>query len=144
MGGADIAEQVDDLICVMDKVVGSQADTIVILLVGWLLFGGVIFLVSHLIYSTISTEAGPAVISSIPLVSVSPPCDLPHVAGQDQNHINYIKARTVRRDPGYNSPLSGADDLARLQRGECEGGAAGDLETSAGPVRQAAQSGGER
>ena len=54
------------------------------------------------------------VISSLPLVSVSPPCDLPHVAGQDQNHINYIKARTVRRDPGYNSPLSGADDLAGL------------------------------
>ena len=26
MGGDDIAEQVDDLICVMDKVVGSQVE----------------------------------------------------------------------------------------------------------------------
>ena len=90
MGGADIAEQVDDLICVMDKVVGSQADTIVILLVGWLLFGGVIFLVSHLIYSTISTEPG-LPLSPLPVVSVSPPSDLPLVTGQDQSHVNYVK-----------------------------------------------------
>ena len=89
MGGDDIAEQVDDLICVMDKVVGSQVDTIVILLVGWLLFGGVIFLVSHLIYSTISTEP-----VSVPVVSVSPPCDLPQINGQDQNHVNYVKVNS--------------------------------------------------
>ena len=56
MAGPDIAEQVDEMICVMDKVVGSQMDTIIILLVGWLLFGAVIFLVSHLVYSTINTE----------------------------------------------------------------------------------------
>ena len=42
MAGPDIAEQVDEMICVMDKVVGSQMDTIIILLVGWLLFGAVI------------------------------------------------------------------------------------------------------
>ena len=100
MGGPDIAEQVDDLICVMDKVVGSQADTIIILLVGWLLFGGVIFLVSHLIYSTITTEPVSAVLTTIPVVSVSPPSDLPHVAGQDQNHVHYIK---VNITPGNTS-----------------------------------------
>ena len=51
----DLAEQVDDLICVVDKVVGSQMDTVLVLLVGWVMFGAVIFLVSHLIYSTLNT-----------------------------------------------------------------------------------------
>ena len=94
MAGPDVAEQVDDMICVMDKVVGSQMDTIIILLVGWLLFGAVIFLVSHLIYSTISTEPASSV-STIPLLSVSPPSDLPEVTGADENHVNYVKVNVL-------------------------------------------------
>ena len=92
MVGPDIAEQVDDMICVMDKVVGSQMDTIIILLVGWLLFGAVIFLVSHLIYSTINTDP-PS--STIPSLSVSPPSDLPEVTGADENHVNYMKVNIL-------------------------------------------------
>ena len=94
MVGPDIAEQVDDMICVMDKVVGSQMDTIIILLVGWLLFGAVIFLVSHLIYSTINTEPASS-LSTIPLLSVSPPSDLPEVTGADENHVNYVKVEKI-------------------------------------------------
>ena len=97
MVGPDIAEQVDDMICVMDKVVGSQMDTIIILLVGWLLFGAVIFLVSHLIYSTINTEPASS-LSTIPLLSVSPPSDLPEVTGADENHVNYVKVEMNSRD----------------------------------------------
>ena len=94
MVGPDIAEQVDDMICVMDKVVGSQLDTIIILLVGWLLFGAVIFLVSHLIYSTINTEPSSSA-STIPLLSVSPPSDLPEVRGSDENHVSYVKVNIL-------------------------------------------------
>ena len=94
MAGPDIAEQVDDMICVMDKVVGSQLDTIIILLVGWLLFGAVIFLVSHLIYSTINTEPSSSA-STIPLLSVSPPSDLPEVRGSDENHVSYVKVNIL-------------------------------------------------
>ena len=94
MAGPDIAEQVDEMICVMDKVVGSQLDTIIILLVGWLLFGAVIFLVSHLIYSTINTEPSTSP-SIIPILSVSPPSDIPEVTGADQNHVNYVKVNNL-------------------------------------------------
>jgi len=90
----DLAENVDDLICVVDKVVGSQMDTILVLLVGWVMFGAVIFLVSHLIYSTLNTEAGSpssSLSSSIPSLSVSPPCDIPPVLGQDQHSVKYIQ-----------------------------------------------------
>ena len=38
---------------------GSQLDTALVLLAGWLLLGAVVFLVSHLILSTLSTESGP-------------------------------------------------------------------------------------
>ena len=75
--GEDLAERVDDLICAWDKVVGTELDTVVMLLLGqkkktpfkqngllnlyfftsgWLGFGGLIFAVSHLVY----TSMGPA------------------------------------------------------------------------------------
>ena len=85
MGGDDRAEQVDDLICVMDKVMGSQVDTLLVLLAGWLLFGLVVFLVSHLIYSTLNTGESPG-----PSLVVSPPCDPVPVAG-DPGAVTYIQ-----------------------------------------------------
>jgi len=54
--GEDLADRLDDLICAWDKVVGTDLDTIVLLLLGWLGFGGVIFVVSHFIYSTIGKD----------------------------------------------------------------------------------------
>ena len=48
MGGEDRAEQVDDLICVMDKVMGSQVDTLLVLLAG-----------SHLAVDTAAVESLP-------------------------------------------------------------------------------------
>jgi len=51
--GEDLAERVDDLICAWDKVVGTELETVVILLLGWLGFGGLIFGVSHFVYSSI-------------------------------------------------------------------------------------------
>ena len=80
MGGEDRAEQVDDLICVMDKVMGSQVDTLLVLLAGWLLFGLVVFLVSHLIYSTLHTGDSTA---PAPSLLVSPPSDPVPVSGPD-------------------------------------------------------------
>jgi len=56
MMGEDLADRLDDLICAWDKVVGTDLDTIVVLLLGWLGFGGVIFVVSHFIYSTIGKD----------------------------------------------------------------------------------------
>ena len=89
MGGEDRAEQVDDLICVMDKVMGSQVDTLLVLLAGWLLFGLVVFLVSHLIYSTLHT--GDSNINSAPSLLVSPPCDPVPVSGSDPGAVTYIQ-----------------------------------------------------
>jgi len=91
--GSDVAEQVDDLICVVDKVVGSQMDTVLVLLVGWLMFGAVIFLVSHLIYSTLNTgqDTVGSVSASIPTLSVSPPsCQFP-VEGNDPDCVRFIQ-----------------------------------------------------
>ena len=51
--GEDLADKVDDFICAWDKVVGTDLDTLVVLILGWLGFGGVIFTVSHLVYSTL-------------------------------------------------------------------------------------------
>jgi len=48
----DIADKLDDLICTWDKVMGTDFETLVLLLLGWLAFGGVVFLLSHLIYSS--------------------------------------------------------------------------------------------
>jgi len=56
MMGEDLADRLDDLICAWDKVVGTDLDTIVLLLLGWLAFGGVIFVLSHFIYSTIGKD----------------------------------------------------------------------------------------
>ena len=88
MGGEDRAEQVDDLICVMDKVMGSQVDTLLVLLAGWLLFGLVVFLVSHLIYSTLHTGGSPA---PAPSLLVSPPSDPVPVSGPDPGAVTYIQ-----------------------------------------------------
>ena len=84
----DRAEQVDDLICVMDKVMGSQVDTLLVLLAGWLLFGLVVFLVSHLIYSTLST-GDPTVLG--PSLVVSPPSEPVPVSGSDPHAVQYIQ-----------------------------------------------------
>jgi len=54
--GEDIADRLDDMICAWDKVVGTELDTLVILLLGWLGFGGLIFTVSHIVYTTIGTS----------------------------------------------------------------------------------------
>ena len=68
--GEDLADKVDEFICAWDKVVGTDLDTLVVLILGecararhatsdqhtcpgWLGFGGVIFTVSHLVYSTL-------------------------------------------------------------------------------------------
>ena len=90
---SDAAEQVDDLICVMDKVVGSQMDTVLVLLAGWLLFGAVIFLVSHLIYSTLNTSSDTTDSSSsaIPSLSVSPPSEIPPVTGSDPAAVQFTQ-----------------------------------------------------
>ena len=90
MGGEDRAEQVDDLICVMDKVMGSQVDTLLVLLAGWLLFGLVVFLVSHLIYSTLNTGDSTALAPG-PSVVVSPARELIPVSGPDPGSVNYIQ-----------------------------------------------------
>ena len=90
MGGEDRAEQVDDLICVMDKVMGSQVDTLLVLLAGWLLFGLVVFLVSHLIYSTLNTGDSTALAPG-PSVLVSPPGEVIPVTGPDQGAVQYIQ-----------------------------------------------------
>ena len=90
MGGEDRAEQVDDLICVMDKVMGSQVDTLLVLLAGWLLFGLVVFLVSHLIYSTLNTGDSTALAPG-PSVLVTPPREPIPVTGPDPGAVQYIQ-----------------------------------------------------
>ena len=90
MGGEDRAEQVDDLICVMDKVMGSQVDTLLVLLAGWLLFGLVVFLVSHLIYSTLNTGDS-TVLATGPSVVVSPAREPVPVSGPDPGATQYIQ-----------------------------------------------------
>ena len=92
--GEDLAERVDDLICAWDQVVGTELDTVVMLLLGkktlfntnsfatfkiyffiqgWLGFGGLIFTVSHLLYTSI----GPA-----DNVSLSSPAAIPPFQGE--------------------------------------------------------------
>jgi len=71
----DIADKLDDLICAWDKVVGSDFETLVLLLLGWLAFGGVIFLLSHLIYSSLG--------SGEETVQVSAPPTIPPFKGAD-------------------------------------------------------------
>lgn len=107
----DGAEAVDDLICVMDKVVGSQMDTVLVLLAGWLLFGAVIFLVSHLIYSTLSTTNDTADHgSTIPTLSVSPPSDVPSVTGADPSAVNYTQVKCkAKKSPVMSNPHIAGD-----------------------------------
>jgi hypothetical protein len=88
--GEDLAERLDDLICAWDNVVGTEMDTVLMLLLGeekkppfkqnshllnlnffisgWLGFGGLIFAVSHLVYTSI----GP-----VDNVSLSSPAAIP-------------------------------------------------------------------
>ena len=108
----DLADKVDNLICVWDKVVGSDIETVVILLLGmrtysindyrllmimsgWLVFGGVIFLISHLIYSTLGTEdevSSPPPPDLVPTLAVSPPLhpDHPVAVGHPQHSVTFV------------------------------------------------------
>lgn len=51
----DVADSLDDLICAWDKMMGADLETLVLLLLGWLGFGGLIFLVAHIIYASLGT-----------------------------------------------------------------------------------------
>ena len=108
----DLADKVDDLICAWDKVVGTDLETVVILLLGmreywnndykswmilsgWLVFGGVIFLISHLIYSTLGTEdevSSPPPPDLVPTLAVSPPLhpDHPVAVGHHQHSVIFV------------------------------------------------------
>ena len=124
----DVADGLDDLICAWDKVVGTDVETVVVLLlgkllnnkniipmpnsIGWLVFGGVIFLISHLIYSTLGTadvedaySSPPAHIppfqgssspssppSLVPALSLSPPSHPSHpvAVGSDQDCVTFV------------------------------------------------------
>jgi len=113
----DLADRLDDLICAWDKVVGTELDTVVLLLLGWLGFGAVIFLISHLIYSTLGTVeddsySSPAHIPTyqplqsqsnnvnpslsppdlVPTMSSSPPLhpSLPEPVGSDPDCVAFV------------------------------------------------------
>ena len=93
--GEDLADKVDDFICAWDKVVGTDIDTLVVLIlgeeadtgvmshnkftIGWLGFGGVIFTVSHLVYSTL----GPGDSSSL-----APPPAIPPYKGDSSPPVS--------------------------------------------------------
>ena len=102
--GEDLADKVDDFICAWDKVVGTDIDTLVVLILGenhsnimlcchvvilmflgWLGFGGVIFTVSHLVYSTL----GPGDSSSM-----SPPPSIPPYKGDSSPSVTKKPAMT--------------------------------------------------
>jgi len=112
--GEDLAERVDDLICAWDKVVGTDIETVVLLLLGWLGFGGFIFTVSHMVYSTMGPNDTAQIQSpaSIPpyqggetttkntsqklLVSthqqIPPPALQNNVVGSDQDAVEFANA----------------------------------------------------
>ena len=80
-----------------------------VLLAGWLLFGLVVFLVSHLIYSTLRyctvlyctvlyctvltypTLSTGEQAAPLPTVSVSPPGDAVPVQGADQDSVQFVQ-----------------------------------------------------
>lgn len=97
--GEDLADKVDDFICAWDKVVGTDLDTLVVLILGWLGFGGIIFTVSHLVYSTL----GPGDVTSQP-----PPSDIPPFKGVN-DHVPSPLSNGVNKSsvtPAMPSPSS--------------------------------------
>ena len=65
------------------------------ILSGWLVFGGVIFLISHLIYSTLGTEdevSSPPPPDLVPTLAVSPPLhpDHPVAVGHHQHSVIFV------------------------------------------------------